>query len=152
MAVRLRLRRGGRKKKPIYTIVAADTRSPRDGKFLEALGQYQPLQQPMSISVKEERVLYWLKKGALPSDTVRNLLSRKGIWLKWGLMKKGADEAKIAEEYAKWDALQAEKNRREAERKARRMDRKKKAAKAAEAEKSGGQPAAPAAPAAEATA
>ncbi len=145
MAVRLRLRRGGRKKKPIYTIVAADKRSPRDGKFIETLGQYQPLQEAMGLSVKEERVLFWLKKGAQPSDTVRNLLSRKGIWLKWGLMKKGADEAKIAEEYAKWELLQAEKARREAERKARRSERKK---KAAQADKPAEQPAAePAQPA-----
>jgi small subunit ribosomal protein S16 len=128
LSVRLRLRRGGRKKKPIYTIVATDGRSPRDGKFIEELGQYMPLQQPMGISVKETRVLYWLKRGAQPSDTVRNLLSRKGIWLRWSLMKKGADEAKITEELGKWEALQAEKASREIDRKARRSERKKKAA------------------------
>ncbi|MGD0338703.1 MAG: 30S ribosomal protein S16 [Bacteroidota bacterium] len=128
MSVRLRLRRSGRKKKPIYTIVATDSRSPRDGKFIETLGQYMPLEQPMGISVKETRVLYWLKRGAQPSDTVRNLLSRKGVWLKWSLMKKGADEARIAEELGKWEALQTEKARRETERKARRSERKKKAA------------------------
>jgi len=87
-----------------------------------------PLEQPMGISVKETRVLYWLKRGAQPSDTVRNLLSRKGVWLKWSLMKKGADEARIAEELGKWEALQTEKARRETERKARRSERKKKAA------------------------
>ena len=128
MAVKLRLRRGGKKKKPIYMLVAADGRSPRDGKFIENLGQYQPLRNPAEIAFKEERILYWLKNGAQPTDTVRSLFQRKGLWLKWSLMKKGADAAKIQEEYSKWEAVQAEKTVREAERKARRAQRRKKSA------------------------
>ncbi len=128
MAVKLRLRRGGKKKKPIYMLVAADTRSPRDGKFIENLGQYAPLQNPPTLAFKDERIIYWLKNGAQPTDTVRSLFRRKGLWLKWSLMKKGAEPAKVEEEYAKWEALQAEKARREAERKVRRAERKKKSA------------------------
>ncbi len=128
MGVKLRLRRGGKKKKPIYMLVAADTRSPRDGKFIENLGQYEPLRNPAGITFNEDRVIYWLKNGAQPTDTVRSLFRRKGLWLKWSLMKKGTDTAKIQEEYGKWEALQAEKVRREAERKARRAERKKSAA------------------------
>jgi small subunit ribosomal protein S16 len=74
----------------------------------------------MELEVKEPRLFYWLGKGALPSDTVRTLLSRKGIWLRWSLMKKGADEATITTELQKWQSMQEAKLVREAERKARR--------------------------------
>ena len=94
MAVRIRLRRMGRKKRPFYRIVAADSRSPRDGRFIETLGTYNPLTEPATVEVKEERIFYWLQNGAQPTQTVKNLLRRKGIWLKWDLMKHGADEAK----------------------------------------------------------
>ena len=120
MAVKLRFRRLGRKKVPIYKLVAADSRSPRDGRFIEALGVYNPLIQPLEFEVKEPRLFYWLQEGATPSDTVRTLLSRKGLWLKWSLMKKGADDATIVTELGKWQSLQEEKLKREADRKARR--------------------------------
>ncbi len=110
--VRLRLRRMGRKKRPFYRIVAADSRAPRDGRFIETLGTYNPLTKPHTVEFDEERVLYWLKNGAQPSQTVRSLFKQKGLWLKWDLMKKGAEEAKIAEEYAKWEVLQIEKAKR----------------------------------------
>ena len=76
--VRLRLRREGKKKHPIYKVVAADMRSPRNGRFIEAVGHYDPHAIPAKILVKEDRVEYWLKKGAQPSDTVRSLLRRTG--------------------------------------------------------------------------
>ena len=78
MAVKLRLRRMGKKKQPIYKIVAADARSPRDGRFLEAVGLYNPLTEPHSVDIKEERVLYWLNKGAQPTKTVKSLLRQQG--------------------------------------------------------------------------
>lgn len=112
MAVRIRLRRMGRKKRPFYRIVAADSRSPRDGRFIETLGTYNPLTEPAAVDVKEERVFYWLKNGAQPTQTVKNLLRHKGIWLKWDLMKRGADEAKIEEEFKKWEVLQLERQKR----------------------------------------
>jgi len=102
----------GRKKRPFYRIVAADSRAPRDGRFIETLGTYNPLTKPHTVEFDEERVLYWLKNGAQPSQTVRSLFKQKGLWLKWDLMKKGAEEAKIAEEYAKWEVLQIEKAKR----------------------------------------
>lgn len=123
--VKLRLRRLGKKKQPIYKIVAADSRAARTGKFLDALGTYNPRVNPMVIEVKEDRLFRWLKHGAQPSDTVRSLLQRKGLWLKWGLVKKGADEATIASELEKWQMLQAEKHQREAEKKARRKAARK---------------------------
>ena len=105
MAVKLRLRRMGKKKQPIYKVVAADSRSPRDGKFLEAIGLYNPLTDPSTIELKEERALYWLGVGAQPTDTVRNLFTKKGILLKRELMKRGLSTEQIAEKMNEWQKL-----------------------------------------------
>jgi len=83
MAVRIRLRRTGAKKQPSYRFVAADSRAPRDGKFIEILGWYNPRTDPPSVTVKEERVLHWLRLGATPTETVKELLGRAGVWAKW---------------------------------------------------------------------
>ncbi|WP_462268930.1 30S ribosomal protein S16 [Desulfobacter sp.] len=77
MAVKLRLTRKGTKKKPFYRIVAADIEAPRDGKFLEAVGTYDPMQDPAVITVKQDRVQYWLEKGAKPSTTVKSILKKQ---------------------------------------------------------------------------
>jgi len=77
--VRIRLRRIGRKKAPVYRIVVADSQSPRDGKFIEIIGQYAPRQGEGSLNIKAERANYWLDVGAQPSDTVRSLLRRAGL-------------------------------------------------------------------------
>jgi small subunit ribosomal protein S16 len=130
--VKLRLRRMGRKKLPLYKIVAADSRAPRDGRFIEAIGTYNPNSNPMKIEVKEDRVFYWLKTGARPTDTVKNLLSRKGLMLKHHLLKKGADEQKIAEEYTKWSAMQEFKSQKENEKKAVKKAKRKKTKAAGE--------------------
>ena len=79
MAVKLRLTRVGSKKNPVYRIVAADSRSPRDGKFLEIVGRYDPQADPSVIELKEERIKDWLSKGAQPSATVQRLLKAKGL-------------------------------------------------------------------------
>ena len=79
MAVKLRLTRVGSKKNPIYRIVAADSRSPRDGKFIEIIGRYNPQHDPSLIEVDEEKARKWLSNGAQPSDTVARLLKIKGI-------------------------------------------------------------------------
>ena len=83
MAVKMRLKRMGAKKAPFYRIVVADSRSPRDGKFIENIGTYNPLLKPAEIKVNEELALDWLKKGAIPTDTVKNLLSQVGIMKKF---------------------------------------------------------------------
>jgi len=77
MAVKIRLARHGAKKRPFYRIVVADSESPRDGRYLEAVGTYNPLCDPAEISVKQERVQYWLGQGAIPTDTVRSLLKKE---------------------------------------------------------------------------
>ena len=128
------MRRAGKKKHPIYKIVAADMRSPRDGRFIEAVGQYDPNVNPIFLTVKEERVLYWLRNGAQPTDTVRSLLQRKGVWLRWSLIRRGVDDAKMQSIVERWQMQQTERPQREADRKSRRAQRKKKAAeKSAEA-------------------
>ena len=130
--VKLRLRRMGKKKQPIYKIVAADSTSPRDGRFIEAVGVYNPQTHPMTIDVNEGKFFKWMKVGAQPTSTVESLFKRKGLMLKWRLVKKGADETVIATEMEKFQMLQAEKMRREAEKKLRR--KKARAKKAASAE------------------
>ncbi len=94
--VKLRLRRMGRKKRPLYAVVAADSRSPRDGRYIEDLGRYEPLQEPAMVDLKTDRLIYWLLEGAQPSDTVRSILSREGVMLALHMRRKGAEEEDIA--------------------------------------------------------
>ena len=104
MPVRLRLRRLGRKGVPYYHIVAADARAPRDGKFIEKVGSYDPTQNPAAITLDDEKALKWLKNGAQPTDTVRAIFRYKGINLRHALYKQGKDPETIAEIYGKWKA------------------------------------------------
>lgn len=80
MAVRIRLSRHGKKKAPFYRLVVADSRSPRDGRFIEILGTYNPLTDPAEIKVNAERATYWIKNGASPSDTAKILLKKAGVY------------------------------------------------------------------------
>ncbi|NLN06290.1 MAG: 30S ribosomal protein S16 [Firmicutes bacterium] len=79
MAVRIRLKRVGAKKRPFYRIIVADSRSPRDGAFIDELGYYNPTTEPVTLSINAEKAESWLKKGAQPSDTVKALLAKAGI-------------------------------------------------------------------------
>lgn len=79
MAVKIRLKRMGAKKAPFYRVVVADARAPRDGRFIEELGFYNPLTEPATVKIDEEKALKWLKTGAQPSETVKNLLKKEGI-------------------------------------------------------------------------
>ena len=87
--VKLRLRRMGGKKKPYYRVVAADSRSPRDGRFLETLGSYDPRSEPSRIEIDEDKALKWLREGAQPTSQVRKLMQIKGIWQKFQEEKSG---------------------------------------------------------------
>ena len=79
MAVKIRLARHGAKKRPFYRIVVADSEAPRDGRFLETVGTYNPLRDPAEIAVKQERVQYWLDQGATPTNTVKSILKKEGV-------------------------------------------------------------------------
>jgi small subunit ribosomal protein S16 len=106
MATKIRLQRHGKKGKPFYHVVVADARSPRDGKFIERLGSYNPNTNPATIILDFEKSLDWMNKGAQPTDTARAILSYKGVLYKkhlQGGVKKGAfDEAKAEELFAAW--------------------------------------------------
>jgi len=109
MAVRLRLRRLGRRNLPIFAIVAADARSPRDGRFIEDLGRYYPLHEPATVELKTDRVIYWLERGAQPTETVRSILRREGLLLAMHLRRKGKSEEEIQQAVAEHRARQYEK-------------------------------------------
>ena len=83
MAVKIRLKRLGAKKAPFYRVVVADSRAPRDGRFIEEIGTYNPVSQPAAVSINEEKALQWLSTGAQPTDTVKNLFSKAGIMQKF---------------------------------------------------------------------
>ena len=94
----------GKKKQPIYKVVAADARSPRDGKFLEAVGMYNPLTNPHTVDLNEDRINYWLNCGAQPTDTVKSLLSQKGINLKRDIAKRKLSDEKAEVLIKNWQA------------------------------------------------
>ena len=106
MATKIRLQRHGRKGYPFYQIVVADSRAPRDGKFIERIGTYNPNTNPATVDLKFDRALYWLTVGAQPTDTARNILSREGVLLKKHLLggvRKGAfDEAVAEQRFEAW--------------------------------------------------
>jgi len=89
MAVKLRLKRMGTTKKPFYRIVAADSKSPRDGRAIEEVGTYNPVKQPAEVNIDKELALKWLRNGAIPTDTVRSLFSKAGIMTKFHNLKQG---------------------------------------------------------------
>ncbi|MCJ7617707.1 MAG: 30S ribosomal protein S16 [Desulfobacterales bacterium] len=80
MAVKIRLARHGAKKRPFYRIVVADAESPRDGKYLESVGTYNPLKDPAEVSLKKERVRHWMDQGAIPTNTIKSLLKKEGLF------------------------------------------------------------------------
>ncbi len=139
MATRLRLQRRGRKNYPFYQIIVADSRAPRDGKYIERIGSYNPNTNPATITLDFERALHWLQTGAEPSDTVRNILSREGVLMKkhllGGVTKGAFTEEEADRKYEEWMANKnkdiesvkaAEEEKERAEEKAR-LDAEKKA-------------------------
>jgi small subunit ribosomal protein S16 len=130
MSTRIRLRRMGSNKRPFYRVVVADQRAPRDGRFIEAIGKYHPLNDPSLIEIDEERALHWLRVGAQPSNQVRNLMSRVGIW-----------ERFVAERPAAVKGLKPAKDRAEKPKLSKKAQVK--AASAAEAPAETPEPAAP---------
>ena len=106
MAVKIRLTRRGRKKLSLFNIVIADTRSPRDGKFIEKIGNYNPNTNPATITIDEEKALKWLLDGAIPTETVKAILSYKGILLRkhlqLGVLKKAISQEEADKRHDKW--------------------------------------------------
>lgn len=129
----------GRKKRPLYGVVATDSRNARDGRFIEDLGRYNPLSEPAEVALKEDRVLYWLGQGAQPSDTVRSILSKQGLMLAFQMTCKGAETEAIEEAVRAHRARHSEIARSAAkttvrDRQSEALEAETKAAAAAEAE------------------
>ena len=125
MAVRIRLARKGRRKKPFYHIVVADARAPRDGKYIERLGSYNPLTIPATIEIDRDKAYEWLEKGAQPSDTARAILKFKGVYYKRHLMRgvaKGAlTEEQAAQMHTEW--ISAKESKIEARKEQTRLEK-----------------------------
>ena len=143
MATKIRLQRFGHKDYAFYQIVIADSRAPRDGKFIERIGSYNPNTNPATINLNFERALYWLTTGAQPTDTVRNILSKEGVLMKKHLLggvKKGAFTEEVAEQrFEAWlknkkSAIDAEKAKVSAAKHAAEAAAKAEAEAAAKAE------------------
>ena len=130
MATKIRLQRRGHKHYAFYSIVIADSRAPRDGKFTEKIGTYNPNTNPASVEINFERALWWVNNGATPTDTVRNILSREGVYLMkhlQGGVKKGAfDEATAQAKFEAWKSakVNALNGNKSAEEQAKRDNKK----------------------------
>ena len=137
MAVKIRLARHGHKGYAYYHIVVAHSKSPRDGKFIEKIGSYNPNTNPATIEINAERAILWLNNGAQPTDTARSLLSKEGVLLKKHLLegvKKGAfDEAKAEEKFNAWKQQKEEAKNNVAKKAADKKEADKKARQTAEA-------------------
>lgn len=137
MATKIRLQRHGRKGYAFYSIVAADARAPRDGKFIEKIGTYNPNTNPATVDLNFERALYWVEVGAQPTDTVRNILSDEGVMLmkhlKGGVRKRAFDEAAAQAKFDAWK--QAKEQKLEASKNKTAESKKAEAAARLEAEK-----------------
>ena len=134
MATKIRLARFGRKKRPFYRIMVSDSRAPRDGRHIDSIGYYNPLTSPKDIKIEKEKALNWLNRGAIPSPTVRSLLSGQGILLEWELRKQGKSEKIIGEELQKFAFLQDLKQKKKDEKRALKSEAKEAAAEAEVAE------------------
>ena len=118
MAVKIRLQRHGRKSYAFYPIVIADSRAPRDGRFIERIGSYNPNTNPATVDLDFDRALYWVEQGAQPTDTVRSILSHEGVMMKWHLnggVKKGAFTQEEADR--RYNAWKAEREKKVADKK-----------------------------------
>ncbi len=117
MSVKIRLARFGRTKRPFYRIVAAENSAKRDGRYIERLGTFDPIHNPPIVEIDEEKVINWLDNGAIPTDTVSNLLKAEGILYKRALTKRGLSPADVAAEMEKWSEAKAAKKAAKAEKK-----------------------------------
>ena len=137
MATKIRLQRGGRKGYAFYSIVIADVRAPRDGKFTEKIGTYNPNTNPATVDLNFDRALYWVETGAQPTDTVRNILKNEGVFmmkhLRGGVKKGAFDEAACQQKFDAWKAAKDQKNNALVD--AQKKSRQEEAAKALDAEK-----------------
>ena len=125
MAVKIRLKRMGKKKQPFYRIVVADSRAPRDGRSIEKIGHYNPITDPAELVIDEERLFHWMDQGAKPSDTVFSLLRGRGLTLKYELVSRNADEATISKEMHKWELARDNRGKKSSRRRVSQAGRRR---------------------------
>ena len=124
MATKIRLTRIGRRHRPFYRVVVTDVRAPRNGRFIETLGFYNPLPVQAEVQIKRDRALYWLQTGAIPTNTVQNLFQKQGIYLELDLTQRGLSPDQIAVELQKHQLVQDERRKRLAEKRAKKKSKK----------------------------
>ena len=103
MATKIRLKRIGRRNRPFYRLIVIDSRKRRDGASIEQIGWYNPIDPKHSYEIMDDRILYWLGEGAIPSNAVKKIMKRDGLALRWHLMQQGVDEKEIEIEIKKWE-------------------------------------------------
>ena len=103
MATKIRLKRIGRRNRPFYRLIVIDSRKRRDGAAIEQIGWYNPIDPKHSYEIMDDRILYWLGEGAIPSNAVKKIMKREGLALRWHLMQQGVDEKEIEIEIKKWE-------------------------------------------------
>ena len=106
MATKIRLKRVGRRNRPFYRLIIIDSRKKRDGAAIEQVGWFNPIDSENSYEIKDDRILYWLSEGAIPSNAVKKIMKRDGLALRWHLMQQGVDEKEIEKEIKKWELNQ----------------------------------------------
>ena len=138
MATKIRLKRIGRRNRPFYRLIVIDSRKRRDGAAIEQVGWYNPIDLKNSYEIKNDRILYWLQEGAIPSDAVKKLMKREGLALRWHLMQEGVEEKEIEKEIKKWELnrenILASRETKEAEKLAKKKEKSQSSEAAPEAD------------------
>ena len=127
MSTKIRLKRIGRRNRPFYRLIVIDSRKRRDGAAIEQVGWYNPIDPENSYGIKDDRILHWLREGAIPSNAVKKIMKREGLALRWHLMQQGVDEKEIEKELKKWELnrenVLAAREAKEAEKRSNKKDK-----------------------------
>ena len=133
MATKIRLKRIGRRNRPFYRLIVIDSRKRRDGASIEQIGWYNPIDPKHTYEIMDDRILYWLGEGAIPSNAVKKIMKRDGLALRWHLMQQGVDEKEIEIEIKKWELNREDTLASREAKEAEKLEKKKEKSKPAEA-------------------
>ena len=133
MATKIRLKRIGRRNRPFYRLIVIDSRKRRDGAAIEQIGWYNPIDPKHSYEIMDDRILYWLGEGAIPSNAVKKIMKREGLALRWHLMQQGVDEKEIEIEIKRWELNREDTLASREAKEAEKLEKKKEKSKPAEA-------------------
>ena len=133
MATKIRLKRIGRRNRPFYRLIVIDSRKRRDGAAIEQIGWYNPIDPKHSYEIMDDRILYWLGEGAIPSNAVKKIMKRDGLALRWHLMQQGVDEKEIEIEIKRWELNREDTLASREAKEAEKLEKKKEKSKPAEA-------------------